>query len=74
VINYDPQLFAQVAAVNPGLVSTLNALVGQLKTGPLPSAGVLQAYGRYVQRLGDAVVSYAEDLSAAPRIEQADAQ
>lgn len=58
-------LFAEVASVNPGLISTLNALEGQLQAGPLPPADVLRAYGEYVVRLGAAVVSYAEECASA---------
>lgn len=53
------------------VVSTFMVLEGQLKTGPLPSADVLHAYGQYVVRLGAAVVSYAEECMGAPADQQA---
>ncbi|WP_286902017.1 hypothetical protein [Thermocrispum sp.] len=54
-------MLAEVAAVNPGLVSTLNVLEGHLKNGPLPPAPALRGYGEYLVRLGSAVVSYADE-------------
>jgi len=58
-------MLAEVAAVNPGLVSTLNVLEGHLKNGPLPPAPALRGYGEYLVRLGSAVVSYAEECASA---------
>lgn len=62
MIRDEPELFAQVAAVNPGLVSTLHALEGQLQSGPLPPPDVLAAYGQYLCRLGAAIIGLNEQL------------
>lgn len=63
VIKEDAETFTEVAAVNPGLVSTLSALVGQLESGELPEPDVLRAYGQMLCRLGAAVIGRADRLA-----------
>lgn len=63
VIKESPELFARVAETNPGLVSTLSALVGELESGPLPEPDVLRAYGQALCRLGAAVIGRADRLA-----------
>nr|PZM95603.1 MAG: hypothetical protein DIU77_12120 [Thermocrispum agreste] len=59
-VPHDGQLFYDVSLTNPGLVSTLVALEGHLKTGPLPPPQVLHRYGRYLTKLGAAVIDYVD--------------
>jgi len=63
VIEYNPVLFAEVASVNPGLVSTLSVLDGHLRKGPLPPPKVLHAYGQHICRLGATIIGYADQLA-----------
>lgn len=63
MIKHDPALFAEVAKVNPGLVSTLSVLDGHLRRGPLPPPDVLHAYGEFIRRLGEAISSYAKQVA-----------
>lgn len=63
MIKENPELFAEVAETNPGLVSTLSALVGQLESGNLPEPAVLHAYGQMLCRLGAAVIGRADQLA-----------
>lgn len=63
VIKENAETFAAVAEVNPGMVSTLSALVGQLESGPLPDPDVLRAYGQVICRLGSAVIGRADNLA-----------
>ena len=63
MIKYNPVLFAEVAKVNPGLVSTLSVLDGHLRNGPLPPPEVLHAYGEFIRRLGEAISSYANQAA-----------
>src|SRR5690606_36537247 len=69
VIEYNPVLFAEVARVNPGLVSTLSVLGGHLRNGPLPPPEVLHAYGQHICRLGAAITGYADQLANESAIE-----
>lgn len=62
VIKENAETFAEVAAVNPGLVSTLSALLGELEAGPLPEPDLLRAYGQALCRLGAAVIGKADRL------------
>lgn len=56
----NPELFARVAATNPGLVSSLSALLGHLESGELPEPHVMRAYGQMLCRLGAAVIGQAD--------------
>ncbi|MQA61038.1 MAG: hypothetical protein GEU86_06005 [Actinophytocola sp.] len=63
LIEQDACMFAEVAITNPGLVSTLSALVGHLDGGPLPEPAVLRAYGEQVRRVGEAIVGRADAIA-----------
>lgn len=65
MIEQNRELLTQVASVNPGMVSTLLALDGQLRAGSLPPPQVLHHYGQLICRLGAAIIAHAERQNAA---------